>query len=87
MNLYELKTLDTIGNCQRPFFSLDVSQHMHKITNLSIDHRTLGTEKKKLFEPVMKEITRRLKCRHNPMRNLYSPLRTLIVLTGLTADA
>ena len=24
----------TIGNCQRPVFSLGVSQHMHKITNL-----------------------------------------------------
>ena len=34
-----LKTLDTIGNCQRPVFSLGVSQHMHKITtceNLSL---------------------------------------------------
>ena len=30
----ELKTLDTIGNCQRPVFSLSESQHMHKITNL-----------------------------------------------------
>ena len=29
-----LKTQDTIGNCQRPVFSLGVSQHMHKITNL-----------------------------------------------------
>ena len=29
-----LKTLDTFGNCQRPVFSLGVSQHMHKITNL-----------------------------------------------------
>ena len=29
-----LKTVDTIGNCQRPVFSLGVSQHMHKITNL-----------------------------------------------------
>ena len=29
-----LKTLDTIGNCQRPVFSLCVSQHMHKIINL-----------------------------------------------------
>ena len=29
-----LKTLDTIGNCQRPVFSLGVSQHMHTITNL-----------------------------------------------------
>ena len=29
-----LKTLDTIGKCQRPVFSLAVSQHMHKITNL-----------------------------------------------------
>ena len=29
-----LKTTDTIGNCQRPVFSLGVSQHMHKITNL-----------------------------------------------------
>ena len=30
-----LKTLGTIGNCQRPVFSLGVSQHMHNITNLS----------------------------------------------------
>ena len=30
---YCLKTLDTIGNCQRPVFSLGVYQHMHKITN------------------------------------------------------
>ena len=29
-----LKTLDTTGNCQRPVFSLGVSQHMHKLTNL-----------------------------------------------------
>jgi hypothetical protein len=29
-----LKTMDTIGNCQRLVFSLAVSQHMHKITNL-----------------------------------------------------
>ena len=27
----QLKTLDTIGNCQRLVFSLGVSQHMHKI--------------------------------------------------------
>ena len=30
----KLKTLDTIGNCQRPVFSLGVSQHLHKTTNL-----------------------------------------------------
>ena len=29
-----LKALDTIGNCQRPVFSLGVFQHMHKITYL-----------------------------------------------------
>ena len=29
-----LKTVDTIGNCQRLVFSLCVSKHMHKITNL-----------------------------------------------------
>ena len=29
-----LKIMDTIGNCQRPVFSLGVSQHMDKITNL-----------------------------------------------------
>ena len=29
-----LTALDTTGNCQRPVFSLGVSQHMHKITNL-----------------------------------------------------
>ena len=33
-HFHELKTVDTIGNCQRPVFSLGVSQHMHKITNL-----------------------------------------------------
>ena len=29
-----LETLDTFGNYQKPVFSLGVSQHMHKITNL-----------------------------------------------------
>ena len=29
-----LKTLVNIGNCQRPLFSLGVSQHKHKITNM-----------------------------------------------------
>ena len=29
-----LKKMDTIGNCQRPVFSLRVSQHMHNITHL-----------------------------------------------------
>ena len=29
-----LKALDTFSSCQRPVFSLGVSQHMHKITNL-----------------------------------------------------
>ena len=29
-----LKTVDTIGNCQRLVFTVGVSQHMHKITNL-----------------------------------------------------
>ena len=29
-----LKALDTFGNCQRPVFSLDVYQHMHKLPNL-----------------------------------------------------
>ena len=29
-----LKTVDIIGNCQRPVFSLGVSQYIHKITNL-----------------------------------------------------
>ena len=29
-----LKTVYTIGNCQRPVSSLGISQHMHKITNL-----------------------------------------------------
>ena len=27
-------TLDASGNCQRPVFSIGVSQHMHKITNI-----------------------------------------------------
>ena len=30
----ELKAVDTIGNCQRLAFTVGVSQHMHKITNL-----------------------------------------------------
>ena len=29
-----LNAVDTVGNCQRQVFSLGVSQHMHKITNL-----------------------------------------------------
>ena len=29
-----LKTLDTIGNCQRLVFTVGVSQHLHEITNL-----------------------------------------------------
>ena len=29
-----LKALNTFGNCQRPVFSLGVSQNLHKITNL-----------------------------------------------------
>ena len=31
---YCLKAVDTIGNCQRLAFTVGVSQHMHKITNL-----------------------------------------------------
>ena len=31
---YGLNILHTIGNCQRPVFSLGVAQHMHQITNL-----------------------------------------------------
>ena len=31
---YGLKTLDTIGKCQRPSPHLGVYQHIHKITNL-----------------------------------------------------
>ena len=34
LNFLQLKTLDTFGDCQRPVFSLGVSQLMHKITNL-----------------------------------------------------
>ena len=33
-SMWGLKTVDTIGNCQRPVFSLCVSKYMHKITNL-----------------------------------------------------
>ena len=29
-----LKTVDTIGNCQSIDFTVGVSQHLHKITNL-----------------------------------------------------
>ena len=32
--LVPLKAVDTIGNCQRLVFTVGVSQHMHKITNL-----------------------------------------------------
>ena len=31
---FVLKAVDTIGNCQRLAFTVGVSQHMHKITNL-----------------------------------------------------
>ena len=34
MSFFTLKTLETIGNCQRLVFSLGVSQHMHNITDL-----------------------------------------------------
>ena len=34
INTQKLKTMDTIGNCQRLAFIDGVSQHMHKITNL-----------------------------------------------------
>ena len=30
MSCFILKTIDTIGNCQKPVFSLGVPQHMHK---------------------------------------------------------
>ena len=43
-SLYEISgdlESNTIGNCQRLAFTVGVSQHMHKITNLSsIGHRT-----------------------------------------------
>ena len=29
-----LKAVDAVGNCQRLAFTVGVSQHMHKITNL-----------------------------------------------------
>ena len=31
---FHLKAVDTIGNCKRLAFTVGVSQHMHKITNL-----------------------------------------------------
>ena len=31
---FKLNAVDTIGNCQRLAFTVGVSQHMHKITNL-----------------------------------------------------
>ena len=34
VGLFVLKAVDTIGNCQRLAFTVSVSQHMHKITNL-----------------------------------------------------
>ena len=34
ITFHELKTVDTIGNCQRLAFTVGVSQHMHKTTNL-----------------------------------------------------
>ena len=38
-----LKTVDTIGNCQRLVFTVGVSQHMHKITNLlKFEHNRLS---------------------------------------------
>ena len=33
---FPLKTLDTIGNCQRAVFSLGVSQYMHKIKKKTV---------------------------------------------------
>ena len=34
LKIYCTIRLDTFGNCQRPVFSLGVSQHMHKISSL-----------------------------------------------------
>ena len=48
-----LKTLDTIGNCQRQVFSLRVSQHMHKLTNCG----NLSSICRQSCEIVMKETT------------------------------
>ena len=50
-----LKTLDSIGNCQRPVFSLGVSQHMHKITNLW--KFVLNWSREKSCERIMEEKT------------------------------
>ena len=32
--IWVLKTLEAIGNCQRLVFTVGVSQHTHKITNM-----------------------------------------------------
>ena len=59
-----LKTLDTIGNCQRPVFSLGLSQHMHKLNeNLSL----IGRRSCKI---IMKEKT--------PCHTKFMALRCLI---------
>ena len=54
---WTLKTLDTIGYCQTSVFSLGVSQHMHKITNLwkfELDWSIIG---RRTCEITMKEKT------------------------------
>ena len=49
----DLKTLDTIGNCQRPVFSLGVSQHMHNKQTCE----TLSSICRQSCEMIMKEKT------------------------------
>ena len=56
MALARLKTLDTIGNCERLVFTVGVSQHMHTVTNLWKYelNRLLGSEiiMKEKYTPV-----------------------------------
>ena len=48
-----VKTVDTIGNCQSLVFTVGVSQHMHNITNLWI----LSSIDRRICEILMKEKT------------------------------
>ena len=44
-----LKTLDTIGNCQRLVFKVGVSQHLHKINNKPVKLISVGRQSCKIL--------------------------------------
>ena len=62
MNIQSLKALNTFGNCQRPVFPLDVSQHVHEITISDI--------KTQLIIEIAKEYFFERKKKHSSCQNM-----------------